>query len=73
MSYESAVIEAKALLGDQKALKGSTAVCIFRTDFKDSARPDQYFAVRASRADALKGEGFIEVATIDLHGNVTKL
>lgn len=73
LRYQQALTEAHTLLGDQKALKGSVAVCVFRTDFQDSARPDQYFSVRASRAEALKGEGFIEVAQIDLHGKITEI
>lgn len=66
-TYDSAVIEARALLGDQKALKGATHVCIFKTS------SEVYFAVRATRADALKSEGFIEVARIDSGGNLVKL
>ena len=66
-TYDSAVVEAKALLGDQKALKGATAVCIFKN------AEEVHFAVRATRAEALKSEGFTEVAQIDLGGNVTKL
>jgi hypothetical protein len=66
-TYDSAVIEAKALLGDQKALKGATHVCIFKNG------QDIHFAVRATRADTLKSEGFIEVARIDSGGNLVKL
>jgi hypothetical protein len=66
-TYESAVVEARALLGDQKALKGATHVCIFKT------KDEVHFAVRATRADALKSEGFIEVARIDSGGNLSKL
>jgi hypothetical protein len=66
-TYDSAVVEAKALLGDQKALKGATAVCIFKN------AEEVHFAVRATRADALKSEGFIEVARIDSGGNIIKL
>jgi hypothetical protein len=66
-TYDSAVVEAKALLGDQKALKGATAVCIFKN------AEGVHFAVRATRAESLKGEGFVEVATLYLSGNITKL
>lgn len=66
-TYDSAVVEAKALLGDQKALKGATAVCIFKN------AQGVHFAVRATRAEALKSEGFIEVARIDSGGNLTRL
>ena len=66
-TYESAVVEAKALLGDQKAMKNATAVCIFKNT------SDIHFAVRATRADALKLEGFIEVARIDLGGNIEQV
>jgi hypothetical protein len=66
-TYDSAVIEAKALLGDQKALKGATAVCIFKN------AQEVHFAVRAIRAEVLKREGFIEVARVDSGGNVVRL
>jgi hypothetical protein len=67
LRYQQAVTEAKGLLGDQKALKGATAVCIFKN------AQGFYFAVRATRAEPLKSEGFVEVARVDLGGNVLRL
>lgn len=66
-SFDAAVQEAHTLRAEPKAMKDSTFVSIFR------ARDGIYFVSRGNRADALRAEGFIEVARMDASGTVTSV
>lgn len=67
-TYDQAVTEARAIFGDPKAIKDAVTVAVMQ-----APTSREYFAVRGTRLDALKAEGFIHIASLDHGGNVTKI
>ncbi len=67
-SYEATVLEAHALRGEPKAMKGAEFISIFRAGDRSL-----HFAVRGSRSDSLRLEGFVEIARMNLAGLVSVL
>lgn len=58
-SWQNVLEEAKSLVGDSHAMKDSTHVSVMKDE-----KSGEFFAVRASRVEALKAEGFKELLQI---------